>query len=251
MDFSVFLTPDAWIALLTLTLLEVVLGIDNIIFVSIAAGRLPEAQQNRARVVGLALALLMRVAMLLGISWMVEFEAPLFTALDFEVSVRDLLLGLGGLFLLAKSTSEIHQKTEGQRTDEDSSETTASFGSVILQILLLDAIFSLDSILTAVGMTSEIVLMITAVVISMVIMIRSAETISDFIHQHPSLQVLALSFLLLIGFMLVLEAVHIEVPKGYIYFALFFSLGVELLNMRVRRKKNAVNTKPKEAHSGQ
>lgn len=239
MDFSIFLEPDTWIALVTLTLLEVVLGIDNIIFISIIADRLPKHQQGRARTLGLSLALILRVAMLLGISWLVAFQEPLAQVLGFELSGRDLLLGIGGLFLLAKSTHEIHRKTEGADTTDSQSVVEAGFGKIILQIVLLDIIFSLDSILTAVGMTQQVLVMIAAVVISLAIMIAAAGSISAFINRHPSLQMLALSFLLLIGFMLLVEALHIEVPKGYIYFALFFSLCVEMLNMRMRRNKSA------------
>lgn len=236
MDFTVFLQPDAWIALLTLSLLEIILGVDNIIFISIVADRLPEEQKAKARLTGLSLALIMRVLMLLAINWLVGFQAPLFSVMGHAVSGRDLLLGIGGLFLLGKSTTEIHHKTEGARQEASQGKAAAGFGATILQIVALDAIFSLDSILTAVGMTPEIAIMVVAVVISLGIMMAAAGAIANFINQYPSLQILALSFLLLIGFMLVTEAAGFHVPKGYIYFALFFSLGVEMLNMRARRK---------------
>ncbi len=236
---EVFLEPENWIALLTLTFLEVVLGIDNIIFISIVSNKLPKSQQGRARNLGLSLALLLRVALLLGITWIITFTEPLFTVLEFEISGRDLILLIGGLFLLAKSTMEIHHKMEGE-TQHESEKKASSFLSVIIQIIALDMIFSFDSILTAVGLTDEIILMIIAVVISIGIMMIFAKKISDFINQHPTLEILALSFLILIGFMLMVEALHFHVPKGYIYFAVFFSLIVELINMRMRRKRKPI-----------
>lgn len=233
---DVLLDPSSWIALLTLTLLEIVLGVDNIIFISIVSNKLPAETRSRARITGLALALIMRVAMLLGITWIIQFDEPLFTLAGTEFSVHDIILSLGGLFLLYKSTLEIHHKMEGAPKKE-SHLKNVSVGGVILQIILLDLIFSFDSILTAVGLTDELTLMITAVIISIGVMMLFANKISDFIGNHPTLEVLALSFLILIGFMLLVESFHYHVPKGYIYFAVFFSLLVEMVNMRIRKKK--------------
>ena len=236
---EIFLQPENWIALLTLTFLEIVLGIDNIIFISIVSNKLPESQQGKARNLGLILALVLRVGLLLGITWIISFKEPLFNVLEQEISGRDLILLVGGLFLLGKSTMEIHHKVEGEAQHE-SQKKSASFISVIVQIIALDMIFSFDSILTAVGLTNEITLMIIAVIISIVIMMIFAKNISEFINQHPTLEILALSFLILIGFMLMIEALHFHVPKGYIYFAVFFSLIVELINMRMRKNKKPV-----------
>ncbi len=229
-------TPEALIALLTLTFLEIVLGIDNIIFISIVSNKLPEAERPKARNIGLSLALIFRVLLLMGISWLTHFTTPLFTFLDFEISGRDLILALGGLFLIFKSTSEMHHKIEGEE-ELVNSGTSKSLASIIGQILILDVIFSFDSILTAVGLTDQLYLMIAAVIISMVVMMLFSGKISDFIHKHPTLEVLALSFLILIGFMLVVEALHYHVPKGYIYFAVFFSLLVEMINIRARNSR--------------
>ncbi len=233
---EIFAEPGSWIALLTLTFLEVVLGIDNIIFISIVSNKLPEAQRPKARNIGLALALIFRVVLLLGITWIIGFTQPLFTVLGHEFSRRDIILLAGGLFLIFKSTSEIHHKMEGSAEKHSDSKANSLF-NVIFQIILLDVIFSFDSILTAVGLTDQLILMILAVIISIIIMMIFAKSISDFIGKHPSLEVLALSFLILIGFMLGIEALGHHVPKGYIYFAVFFSLVVELLNMRVRKKR--------------
>lgn len=236
---EIFLQPESWIALLTLTFLEVVLGIDNIIFISIVSNRLPENQQAKARNTGLLLALAFRIGLLLGISWIISFKEPLFTVFQWEISGRDLILLIGGLFLLFKSTVEIHHKMEGA-SEKHAEGKKVGFLGVITQIVLLDIIFSFDSILTAIGLTEELLLMIIAVVISIGIMLLFAAKISDFISKHPTLEVLALSFLILIGFMLVVEALHYHVPKGYIYFAVFFSLIVEVINMRMRKNRNPV-----------
>ncbi len=236
---EIFMQSETWIALLTLTFLEIVLGVDNIIFISIVSNKLPVNQQAKARNLGLSMALVFRIGLLLGISYIVRFTEPLFTVLNHDFSGRDLILTVGGLFLLFKSTMEIHHKMEGD-PEKISSQTTKSFQSVILQIILLDIIFSFDSILTAVGLVDHVSIMIIAVVISMMIMMAAAGKISSFINRHPTLQILALSFLILIGFMLLLEGFHVEVPKGYIYFAVFFSLSVEVINMRMRKK----TTKP-------
>ncbi|MEN8249216.1 MAG: TerC family protein [Bacteroidota bacterium] len=232
---EIFFQPESWLALLTLTLLEIVLGVDNVIFISIVTNKLPEEQQEKARVTGLALAMIFRIALLFGISFIIHLTAPLFTISDFEFSWRDLILSIGGLFLIAKSTSEINHKME---TEDKSQKTNAakSFGYAIFQIIMLDIIFSFDSILTAVGLTEKVVLMITAVVISMIIMMLFANKVADVLKKHPSLEVLALSFLILIGFMLMIDAMHYHVPKGYIYFALFYSLFVQLLNIQVKKR---------------
>lgn len=235
---EIFLHSETWIALLTLTFLEVVLGIDNIIFISIVAGKLPVEKQTRARNIGLLFALVFRIALLLGISYIIRFTQPLITVMDFALSGRDLILAAGGLFLLFKSTMEIHHKMQG--TPEEVKQGSAkSVSGVIAQIILLDIIFSFDSILTAVGLVKEVLVMIIAVVIALGIMMAFAGRISNFINNNPTLQILALSFLILIGFMLMIEGFHVEVPKGYIYFAVFFSLTVEIINLRIRKKSKA------------
>ena len=244
---EIFLSSEAWIALLTLTFLEVVLGVDNIIFISIISGRLPQNQQKKARNLGLMLALVMRIALLLGITLIIESTNPLFTLMGKDFSIKDLILLVGGLFLIGKSTTEIHHTLEGDE-HEAKEHKQVSFGGIILQIVALDLVFSFDSILTAVGLTKYVIIMIIAVVIAMIIMMTFAGRISAFINKHPSLQMLAMSFLILIGFMLGLEAFHIEIPKGYIYFAVFFSLSVEVLNMR--RRKNAMAVKLRKRITG-
>ncbi|MCE7992039.1 MAG: TerC family protein [Roseivirga sp.] len=237
---EIFLTSEAWVALLTLTFLEIVLGVDNIIFISIISGRLPKSQQKNARNLGLSLALVMRIALLLGITWIISSTQPIITVFDHPFSAKDLILLVGGLFLIGKSTTEIHHTLEGDEHEEKEKKAT-SFSAIILQIVALDLVFSFDSILTAVGLTQEVIIMIIAVIIAMITMMTFAGKISSFINKHPSLQMLAMSFLILIGFMLALEAFHFEIPKGYIYFAVFFSLVVEGLNMR--RRKNAMAVK--------
>ena len=237
---EIFLQPESWLALLTLTLLEIVLGVDNIIFITIVTNKLPVEQQEKARITGLALALIFRIALLFGISYIIHLTAPLFTIGTFEFSWRDLILSLGGIFLITKSTSEINHKMEEGGREHDT-KVFPSFTKTILQIILLDIIFSFDSILTAVGLTDTILLMIIAVVISMFIMMTFAGKIANVIGRHPSLEILALSFLILIGFMLMLDALHYHVPKGYIYFAVFYSLFVQLLNIRVRKSKAKIS----------
>ena len=232
-------SPEALIALGTLTLLEVVLGIDNLVFLTILAGKLPDAQQARARRIGLLLALGMRVVLLLLITWIIGLTAPLFTVVGQEISGRDLILLIGGLFLLAKSTTEIHHKLEGESSGGPKAKA-ATFGAVIVQIGLMDLIFSLDSVITAVGMADEIMVMIIAVVIAMGVMLAFAEPLGRFVKQHPTVQMLALSFLLLIGFTLIAEAFEMHVPKGYIYFAMGFSILVEMLNLRLSRRGRPV-----------
>ncbi len=231
--------PQAWISLLTLTGLEIVLGIDNIIFISILAGKLPADQQDRARKTGLMLALITRIALLASIAWMAKLTTPLFTLLDHGVSGRDLILLIGGLFLLVKSTTEIHHKLEGEEGSANPSGS-ATFGAVLVQIALLDVVFSLDSVITAVGMAQHLPVMITAVVLSMGVMLLAAGSISDFVNRHPTLKILALSFLLLIGTTLIAEGLGFHIPKGYVYFAMAFSFGVEMLNLRLRRKSQPV-----------
>ena len=237
--------PQAWIALLTLTLLEIVLGIDNVIFISILAGKMPTASdQKKARTIGLVGALVTRLLLLLSLAWIVRLTKPWFTVFAQEISGRDLILLVGGLFLIAKATHEIHDKLEGEEGD-DIKRVAPSLASVIVQIMLLDIVFSLDSVITAVGMAQEIGVMVAAVIISMVIMLFSAGAISTFVNRHPTIKILALSFLVLIGTALVAEGLEFHIPKGYIYFAMAFSVFVELLNMRFRRV-----SKPVHLHDG-
>ncbi len=229
-----FLTdPQIWIALATLTFLEIVLGVDNIIFISILSGKLPRAQQPNARRLGLLGAMVTRVLLLFSLAWIIRLTAPWFTIIGHEISGRDLILILGGLFLIGKSTYEIHDKLEGEE-GHASAGAGASFVSVIVQIMLLDIVFSLDSVITAVGMVDELWVMVAAVVIAVGIMLVSAEPISAFVHRHPTIKMLALSFLLLIGLSLLLEGFDQHIPKGYIYFAMGFSVFVEMINLRVR-----------------
>ena len=238
---EIFLQSETWIALLTLTFLEIVLGIDNIIFISIVTDKLPAHQQAKGRNIGLALALIFRVALLLGITWIIGFTEPLFSVFDHPISGRDLILLIGGLFLLGKSTSEIHHKLEGANEDrEPSSKVAMSMASALVQIVALDMVFSFDSILTAIGLTQHVEIMIVAVVLSMIVMMLFSGVISRFINERPTLQILALAFLILIGFMLMIEALGFHVPKGYIYFAVAFSLIVEMINMRLRKNRKPV-----------
>ena len=227
--------PHAWVAFLTLLALEIVLGIDNIIFISILAGKLPPEQQQRARFIGLSLALFIRVALLFSLSWVIGLTAPLFSVAGHEISGRDLILIGGGLFLLAKATYEIHDNLEGEE-GHASKRVTASFLSVIIQIILLDAVFSLDSVITAIGMVTQVWLMISAVVVAIGFMMLFAGPVGAFVGRHPTIKMLALSFLLLIGLTLLVEAFEVHIPKGYIYFAMGFSVFVEMLNLRLRKK---------------
>lgn len=238
-NMDIFTQPETWVALATLTALEIVLGIDNIIFISILAGKLPKKQQAKARQSGLIAAMLSRILLLFSISLIMKLTAPLFPLLGHEVTGKDLILMIGGLFLIFKSTREIHHKLEGESGDE-SKHVANSFASVIAQIMLLDLVFSIDSVITAIGMVKHLSVMITAVVISVGIMLVAAGSISDFVNKHPTLKMLALSFLLLIGFTLVIEGMGQHVGKGYIYFAMGFSFLVELLNMRLRAKARPV-----------
>lgn len=236
---EIFLLPETWISLLTLTFLEVVLGIDNIIFISIISDRLPESKQATARNLGLTLAIVVRILLLMSISWIVQLKEPLMTIYEFELSIRDLILILGGLFLLAKSTSEIHEKIEGDNAKKEAkSSKILTMKRAIFQIILLDIVFSFDSILTAIGLSNQIIIMVAAVLISLVVMLLFAKKVSDFVNKKPTVKVLALSFLLMIGTLLILDGVHVHVPKGYIYFSLLFSLLVEFLNQRVRTQVN-------------
>ncbi len=237
--------PQTWIAFGTLFALELVLGIDNIIFISILAGKLPADQQNKARMLGLSLAVITRIILLFSLSWIIGLTAPLFAVFAHEISGRDLILLLGGLFLIVKSTLEIHHKLEG--VDGSQSNAVAhSFNAVIFQILLLDIVFSLDSVITAVGMVSELSIMVAAVIASTGVMILSAKTISNFVESHPTIKVLALSFLLMIGFTLIVESLEMHIPKGYVYFAMAFSIFVEILNIRMRKPKNGAPVKLRE-----
>lgn len=241
--------PQIWVSLLTLTLLEVVLGIDNIIFISILSGKLPAHQQKKARRLGLALALITRVMLLSALAWVVKLDKPFWTgdffhgtriAFEFALSGKDLILILGGLFLLGKSTYEIHEKLEGV-DGEVTKRIAPTFTNVIVQILLLDIVFSLDSVITAVGMVKELWVMVAAVIMAMIVMLIFVNQISDFVDRHPTIKMLALSFLILIGTLLVAEGLHQHIPKGYIYFAMAFSVGVEMLNMKMRSKTQKID----------
>jgi predicted tellurium resistance membrane protein TerC len=226
--------PQAWIGFATLTVLEIVLGIDNVIFLSILAGKLPREQQQRARQIGLVLAMVMRILLLLSLSWIVQLTAPLFAVLGQEISGRDLVLIIGGLFLIAKSTHEIHERLEGEE-GHASGKVGATFASVLVQIVLLDIVFSLDSVITAVGMVSELGVMISAVVLAVAFMMFFAKPIGEFVDRHPTIKMLALSFLLMIGVALIADGLNQHIPKGYIYFAMAFSVLVEVLNLKARK----------------
>ncbi len=236
--------PSVWVAFATLTLLEVVLGIDNVVFISILADKLPEAQRQKARRTGLALAMIIRIVLVMSVAWIVTLTDPLFTLFHHGVSVRDLVLILGGLFLLGKATHEIHGALEGQE-GHASARVKASFASVIAQILLLDIVFSIDSVITAVGLTDVIPVMVAAVVVAVAVMMFAAGPIGGFVSRHPTVKMLALSFLIMIGGLLVAEGFGQHIPHGYVYFAMAFALGVEMLNLRVRAK----SAKPVELHS--
>jgi predicted tellurium resistance membrane protein TerC len=240
MDFSWITQPETWIAFLTLVALELVLGVDNVIFISILASKLPQEQQMSARRTGIMLAVVTRILLLLSLSWIIGLTEPLFAVAGFEISGRDLVLLAGGLFLLWKSVHEIHQKLEGEE-GETSAKVRAAFWSVIVQIMLLDIVFSLDSVITAVGMVDHIAIMVAAVVISAVVMVFTSTPLANFVERHPTVKMLALSFLLLIGFTLIVEGLHQHIPKGYIYFAMGFSVLVEMLNLRIRGKGQPVS----------
>ena len=233
-------SPEAWIALLSLTALEIVLGVDNIIFISILVGRLAPVQRQRARVIGLALAMVMRIALLLSLAWMMRLTDPLFSILSRGVSGRDLILIGGGLFLLAKSVMEIHNSLEGESHEGPDAPQGANFYATLAQIAVIDIVFSLDSVITAVGMVSEVPVMVLAIVIAVGIMMFAAKPIGDFVDAHPTLKMLALSFLILIGVALVGEGLAFHIPKGYIYFAMAFAVGVEMLNLRLRKTRQPI-----------
>ena len=235
---------DGLISFSSLLMMEIVLGVDNIIFISILTGRLPARQQEKARFVGIGLALLIRIALLFLLTWLIGLNKTLFSVFALEFTGRDLIMIAGGLFLIYKSTTEVHQKLEGQE-ESDANKGTLTFGSAIVQIILLDIVFSFDSILTAIGLVQNVVIMVVAVVIAMVVMLISANKISEFIHKHPTIKMLALSFLLMIGILLLVEGFHVHVPKGYVYFAIFFSLLVEVLNIKVRKRSQPVHLKQK------
>lgn len=238
MDWSWLSQPETWIAFLTLVALELVLGVDNVIFISILAGKLPQHEQQRARSTGILMAVVTRILLLLSLSWIIGLTEPLFRVLGFDISGRDLVLIAGGLFLLWKSVHEIHQKLEGEE-GHASAKVRASFWSVIFQIMLLDIVFSLDSVITAVGMVDHIAIMVAAVIIAAAVMVFTATPLANFVEKHPTIKMLALSFLLLIGFTLIVEGLHQHIPKGYIYFAMGFSVLVEMLNLRLRAKSPA------------
>jgi len=229
------LDPEIWIALVTLTVLEIVLGVDNIIFISILTGKLPPASRQRARTIGLALAMIMRIALLVSLAWIVRLTQPVFTVLERGISGRDLILILGGLFLLGKSTHEIHERLEGDPEHTAEGPRHASFAFILAQIAILDIVFSLDSVITAVGMVDRVPIMVAAVVIAVLFMMGFARGIGDFVERHPTIKMLALSFLLLIGTALIADGLGFHIPKGYIYFAMAFSVFVEMLNIRLRR----------------
>lgn len=230
--------PQIWIALVTLTALEIVLGIDNIIFISILSSKLPKKQEQSARLIGLSLAMLMRIGLLFSLTWLMSLTLPLFSVLSEEISWRDIILIAGGLFLIAKSTFEIHEKLEAAKRKEK--PIKRAFISVIIQILLLDIVFSLDSVITAIGMTDQIYIMVVAIIIAVLVMMLSSRAISSFVSRHPTIKILALSFLILIGVLLVAEGFGQHISKGYIYFAMAFSVFVEMLNLRIRGKTEAV-----------
>lgn len=227
--------PQAWIALFTLTALEIVLGIDNIIFISILVSRLPEKQRQSGRLIGLTMAMVMRILLLLSLSWMMRLTDPLFTLFGEEISGRDLILLIGGLFLLVKSTHEIHHSMTPEDTSENTNIKTVNYFSVLIQIAVLDIVFSLDSVITAVGMADQIPVMIIAIMIAVAIMMLAAKPIGDFVDTHPTLKILALSFLILVGVSLIAEGLSFHIPKGYIYFAMAFSVVVEILNIKIRK----------------
>ncbi|HSP98551.1 MAG TPA: TerC family protein [Candidatus Dormibacteraeota bacterium] len=227
--------PEMWVALVTLTVLELVLGIDNIIFISILAGKLPAEQRGRARVVGLGLAMFTRILLLLSLTWLAHLSEPFFTVWERGVSARDLILLVGGLFLLTKSTREIHDKLEGEEGEMATGAARPTFRAVIAQIIALDIVFSIDSVITAVGMVAEVAVMVTAVVLAVIVMMVFSGSISAFVERHPTVKMLALSFLLLIGVALIADGLRFHIPRGYIYFAMGFSVMVEMLNLRTRR----------------
>jgi len=248
---ELLLDPNAWVAFVTLTALEIVLGIDNIIFISILASRLPESQQASARRLGLTVAMVSRIALLLSIAWVMRLTEPLFAVLGNEVSGRDLILLGGGLFLIAKSTMEVHSSLEGEEQHEEGGAKSVSYASVIVQIGILDIIFSLDSVITAVGLVDQIPVMVAAIVVAVMVMMWAAGPISAFVDEHPTIKMLALSFLILVGVALMGEGIDLHIPKGYIYFAMAFSLGVEMINIRLRKRAEPVRLRKALAEDGE
>jgi predicted tellurium resistance membrane protein TerC len=238
--------PNVWIALVSLIALEVVLGVDNIVFISILAGKLPEEKQDQARIIGLVLAMIMRILLLFSINWLIGLEEPITTIAGFELSGRDIILAIGGLFLIGKATFEIHENLEGE-TGHASAKVAPSMGAVIGQIVLLDAVFSIDSVLTAVGMADDVWVMVVAVIIAITIMIAASGPIADFVKEHPTIKILALSFLIMIGMTLVVEALHVHIPKGYIYAAMGFSIFVEMLQLRMQANREPVKLNQRHA----
>lgn len=234
-------SPEAWVSLLTLTVLEIVLGIDNIIFLSIVTSKLPKDQQPRARFIGLALALIARLVLLLGLAWMTKLIAPIFHIGEFAVSWRDLVLFFGGVFLIYKGTAEMHEMLEGQ--EPGSTEGTATFGAVIVQIMVIDMVFSLDSVITAIGIAEHIPVMVVAILIAIAVMLFAAGPVSGFVDRHPTVKMLALAFLLLVGAALVADGLHFHIPRIYLYFAIGFSIGVEALNLFAARARNRKTSK--------
>jgi predicted tellurium resistance membrane protein TerC len=237
--FEWITSPEAWIALATLTALEIVLGIDNIIFISIVVGRLPPERRHAARIQGLAMAMIMRILLLLSLAWMMRLTSPLFTIFEHEISGRDLILILGGLFLLWKSTQEIWESLEGEEEGEHQVKVSSNYWMVLGQIAIIDIVFSLDSVITAVGMVDEVPVMVIAIIIAVGVMMFAAKAIGEFVDAHPSIKILALSFLILVGTVLIGEGLDLHVPKGYIYFAMAFSVVVEIMNIRMRKKRVA------------
>ena len=229
-------TTEGLISLITLTFLEIALGIDNVVFISIIAGKLPLDQQRKARISGIGLALIARVLLLLGVSWLIRLQKPIFTLDDFSLSYRDIILILGGLFLIGKSVTEIHDKLERKHVSDKKKSRVYSLKSAVIQIILIDIIFSIDSILTAIGLVENVLIIIIAVILSLCVMLAFVGKISLFIEKHPAMKILAISFLIMIGTLLVVEGLHIHVPRGYIYFSMAFALGIELLNMNIRKR---------------
>ena len=251
--FEWIFLPEAWIALVTLTMLEIVLGIDNIIFISVLVSRLPEHQRQRARIQGLGLAMFTRIALLLSLAWVMQLTSPIFTLLEQEISGRDLILIVGGLFLLWKSSQEIWENLEGEEEEAGSGiKAAGSYAGVLGQIAIIDIIFSLDSVITAVGMAKHVPVMVIAIIIAVGVMMLSAKAIGEFVDRHPSIKMLALSFLILVGVALIGEGLDMHIPKGYIYFAMAFSLGVEMMNIRMRKKVVPVHLhKPSSYEDGE
>jgi predicted tellurium resistance membrane protein TerC len=239
-------SPEAWAALATLTFLEIVLGIDNIVFISILVGRLPEAERQRGRILGLGIAMGTRILLLLLITWIMRLQSTLFTVFEVDISGRDLILIGGGLFLLAKATLEIHNSLEGDEAEPHVGAGRVSFISVILQIGIIDIVFSLDSVITAVGMAEHVAVMIIAIVLAVIVMMFAAGSIGRFVDEHPTVKMLALSFLVLVGFALIAEGVDLHIPKGYVYFAMAFSIAVEMLNLKVRKATRPVHLRRKQ-----